>query len=233
MRVATEHCTVDIKTDALLANLRMFATDMLPKLVRPAAQAGAQVFYDEVRTRVAAMGSGPEKAAAEAGIQVGTGNLLRSIYQAYSEDKSGPSKAAYVISWRTGKAKKGAGGLTIAPHGHLVELGHRRKYKVYKRGGRWYTRVRPEAIGYKVKYIGLGRFRMIKDPNGNRLTKPNWRAGDAVMSQYFDPLPGGKSGWQRVPGKAFIRGSYEAKKAAATAAMIQRMREEFARVMSG
>ena len=124
---------------------------------------------------------------------------------------------------------KGAGGRAIAPHGHLVEFGHWRKYKVNKRGGSWYTRVRPEAIGYKVKYIGLGRFRMIKDPKGQRLTKPNWRSGDAVMSQYFDALTDAK----RVPGRAFIRLSYEAKKNAALQAMLARMRADFPKAVAG
>lgn len=229
MRVAREHVTVSTNSDQLVANLKMFATDIVPKLVRPAAQAGAQVFYDEVRTRVAALGDAPEKAAAEAGVQVGTGNLLRSIYQAHSEDKSINGKSAYVISWRTGKSKEGSGGLTTAPHGHLVELGHWRKYKVYKRNGRWFTRVRPEAIGLKVRYIGNGKFRMVKIPGATRMEKPNHRMGDAKMSQYFDPL----IEWKKVPGKAFIRLSYEAKKNAAQQAMIARMRGDFAKAMSG
>lgn len=229
MRIAREHVTVSTNSDQLLANLKMFAKDIVPKLVRPAAQAGAQVFYDEVRTRVAALGDAPEKAAAEAGMQVGSGRLYKAIYQGYSKDKSINGKSAYVISWRTGKSTEGSGGLTTAPHGHLVELGHWRKYKVYKRGGRWYTRVRPEAIGFKVKYIGLGRFRMIKIPGATRMDKPNHKMGDAKMSEYFDPL----IEWKKVPGKAFIRLSYEAKKNTALQAMMARMRSDFAKAMSG
>jgi len=235
VRIAREHASVSVNSDELLSNLRLFATDVVPKLCRPAAQAAAQVFYDEVRSRVAALGDKPEQAAAEAGVSVGTGNLLRAIYQAHSEDKSVNGKQAYVISWRTGKVKKDKrdkqvqGGLTIAPHGFLVEFGHWRKYKVYKRNGRWFTRVRPEAIGLKVKYIGQGRFRMVKIPGATRMEKPNHKMGDDVMSKYFDKLPDAK----RVPGKAFIRLSYEAKKNAALQAMIARMRADFPKAVAG
>lgn len=74
---------------------------------RPAAQAGAQVLYDDVRQRVA-------------GIKKHTGNLARSIYQAYSKDNSGRGIGTYHVSWN---AKK-------APHGHLVEFGHLQRYEV-------------------------------------------------------------------------------------------------------
>lgn len=74
---------------------------------RPAAQAGAQVLYDAVVQNVQ-------------GIKVHTGNLRRSIYQAYSKDNSGDGRAQYHISWN---AKK-------APHGHLVEWGHLQRYEV-------------------------------------------------------------------------------------------------------
>ena len=85
---------------------------------RPAAQAGAQVLYDAVKNNVAALGKK-------------TGNLDRSIYQAFSEDKSGPGKAVYHISWN---AKK-------APHGHLVENGYIKKWEVVlsKKTGKWIT----------------------------------------------------------------------------------------------
>ena len=84
---------------------------------RPAAQAGAQVLYDAVKNNVAALGKK-------------TGNLDRAIYQAFSEDKSGPGKAVYHISWN---AKK-------APHGHLVENGYIKKYQVVLTSkGKWVT----------------------------------------------------------------------------------------------
>lgn len=74
---------------------------------RPAAQAGAQVIYDEVKRNVAR-------------IKRKTGNLASSIYQVYSKSDSSPGVATYHISWN---AKK-------APHGHLVEFGHLQRYEI-------------------------------------------------------------------------------------------------------
>ena len=65
--------------------------------VRAAAQAGAQVFYDEALLRV----------------PVKTGTLRSSIYQVYSKENSTPEHATYHVSWNRSKA----------PHGHLVEFG--------------------------------------------------------------------------------------------------------------
>jgi hypothetical protein len=85
--------------------------------VRPAAQAGAQVYYNEVTLNVSRIGKV-------------TGNLAASIYQVYSKDNSTPTKATYHISWN---AKK-------APHGHLVEFGHLMTRKAYiGSDGKWYT----------------------------------------------------------------------------------------------
>ena len=74
---------------------------------RPAAQAGAQVLYDEVVRNVSR-------------IKRHTGNLASSIYQAYSSAKSSPGVATYHVSWNARKA----------PHGHLVEFGHLQRYEV-------------------------------------------------------------------------------------------------------
>ena len=93
--------------------------------VRPAAQAGAQVLYDEVVKNVAAIG-------------VKTGNLKRAIYQVYSGQNNNKKKALYYISWNTQKA----------PHGWLVEYGHIQRYQSYQRkDGTWRTKVRPEMRG--------------------------------------------------------------------------------------
>lgn len=64
---------------------------------RPAAQAGAQVLYGQVRINV----------------PVGTGRLKSAIYQVFSQDFSGDGYATYHISWNKKKA----------PHGHLIEGG--------------------------------------------------------------------------------------------------------------
>lgn len=82
---------------------------------RPAAQAMAQVFYDAVKANAS-------------GIRRHTGNLSRSIYQAYSADNSGAGRATYHISWNARKA----------PHGHLVEYGHLQRHLVtIDERGRW------------------------------------------------------------------------------------------------
>lgn len=102
---------------------------------RPAAQAGAQVLYDAVKNNVAALGKK-------------TGNLDRAIYQAFSEDKSGPGKAVYHVSWN---AKK-------APHGHLVENGYIKKWEAVlsKKTGKWITlknRPLPTPVHVPGKYF--------------------------------------------------------------------------------
>lgn len=92
---------------------------------RPAAQAGAQVLYNEVQTNVKK-------------IKRKTGNLASAIYQAYSENNSGPGRATYHVSWN---AKK-------APHGHLVEWGHLQRYEYYQDdAGKVRPKVRPGMQG--------------------------------------------------------------------------------------
>jgi len=67
-------------------------------VVRPSAQTGAQILYDEVKSRVPVL----------------TGLLSDSIYQVYSQDNSKQEvSATYHVSWNKKKA----------PHGHLVENG--------------------------------------------------------------------------------------------------------------
>jgi hypothetical protein len=96
--------------------------------VRPAAQAGAQVFYDEVKLNVGR-------------IKPKTGNLAASIYQAYSKDNSNETLSTYHISWNARKA----------PHGHLVEFGHFQRFKQYVGSdGKWYTTkipIAPRQVG--------------------------------------------------------------------------------------
>lgn len=88
---------------------------------RPAAQAAAQVIYDEVERNVQALGRK-------------TGNLARSIYQVYSQKNSGPGLATYHISFNA----------QVAPHGGLVEFGHIQRYVVrLGKGGKFYTARRP------------------------------------------------------------------------------------------
>jgi len=69
---------------------------------RPAAQAGAQVFYDEVRSRVPV--SSQAHATKGGKLVFQPGNLKAAIYQAYAEDESGDGRATYRISWNKQKA---------------------------------------------------------------------------------------------------------------------------------
>lgn len=90
--------------------------DIVEAAARPAAQAMAQVLYDEVKANVAKLGKK-------------TGNLASAIYQAYSADNSEPGLATYHVGWN---AKK-------APHGQLIEFGHLQIYKAYMKDGIWYS----------------------------------------------------------------------------------------------
>lgn len=78
--------------------------------VRPAAQAGAQVLYDEVKVRVPVS---KKTRKLKSGRTVAPGALRDSIYQVYSKDNSQAERATYHVSWNYKKA----------PHGHLVEFG--------------------------------------------------------------------------------------------------------------
>jgi HK97 gp10 family phage protein len=99
--------------------------DRADAAARPAAQAAAQVFYDEMVRNVEAM-------------RQKSGNLRRSLYQVYSTDNSAPGRATYHISYNHRKA----------PHGQLVEFGHIQRYVVRMgKGGQFYTVKRPESAG--------------------------------------------------------------------------------------
>lgn len=129
-----------IKFDPSLLNQRLERIGSAAMAaVRPAAQAGSQVLYDEVKLNVGR-------------IKKKTGNLDASIYQAFSADNSRVSgakfggneayeHATYHISWNARKA----------PHGHLVEYGHLMTRKAYiGSDGRWYTskvKIEPKLVG--------------------------------------------------------------------------------------
>lgn len=103
--------------------------------IRPAAQAGAQVFYEEAVLRA------PSR----------SGKLKSAIYQKFLPEESSDRKATYKVSWRTGY-KKGTDGtaLPTAPHGHLLEFGWVQRYEVYYNSrGEFKTKIRPEAKGKK------------------------------------------------------------------------------------
>ena len=112
------------------ASLQKFiqsASSKVEDAVRPAAQAGAQVIYDQAKRNVQAIGKK-------------TGNLERSIYQAFSPEKSKLLTAVYHVSWNQ----------KTAPHGRLVEYGHIQRYVSYVGSdGNWYTAKRKGVKGKK------------------------------------------------------------------------------------
>jgi hypothetical protein len=99
--------------------------DAVAEGIRPAAQAAAQVLYDDVQSNVAR-------------IKKRTGNLASSIYQVYSELNSSQGRAVYHVSWNARKA----------PHAGLVEYGHLQRYRYYKSSdGQIRPMVRPGMDG--------------------------------------------------------------------------------------
>jgi HK97 gp10 family phage protein len=132
-RIPPGHNTVTMSVDAsgfhkLMGDL----VDAAAEAVRPAAQAGAQVFYDRAVANVNGLAHAPLKVAA---LGSKTGNLKGSIYQVYSKTKSTEGEqATYHISWNARKA----------PHGHLVEYGHIMRYRTFvatkgPKKGQWVT----------------------------------------------------------------------------------------------
>ena len=90
--------------------LSQFTAALRAKALRPAAHAGAEVMYHEMRQRV----------------PVRDGQLYSAIYQWHDEKRSGPDRQVYVVG--PNKVK--------APHWHLIEYGHWRVNKVIREGGR-------------------------------------------------------------------------------------------------
>lgn len=129
--------------DSLLADLGA----EVDAAVRPVAQAAAQVLYERVKINVRALGRS-------------TGNLERSIYQAFSPEKSVEGqRAEYHVSWNH----------RTAPHGHLVEWGYLQRYRYYRgNDGRVRPMVRPGMDGKK---------------------PPGRRASQAQKDAYYVTLP--------------------------------------------
>lgn len=145
---------------------------------RPAAQAAAQVLYDEVLKNVAR-------------IKRKTGNLSKSIYQAYSPSNSGVGHATYHVSWRTSKGSA----FGRAPHGHLVEFGHLQRYKTY--------------VGND------GQVRTMVRPGMDGTNRPGRKASQAAKDAYYVPLEGGP---RQVAARPFLRPAWAKAKDALDAA---------------
>lgn len=93
--------TVEFDFSSIAAKLDK-VTEAAQEAVRPAAQAGAQVFYDEVKLRA------PESAKAHSTknkkLTYQPGNLKKAIYQAFADKQSTDDRAVYRISWNKDKA---------------------------------------------------------------------------------------------------------------------------------
>jgi len=110
--------SVDFDFNKILLKLDKI-TNAAESAVRPAAQAGAQVFYEEARVRCPVSdeahffyGKNSKKSGVRYFFQ--PGNLRDSIYQFYNKrDSSNNRNAVYSISWNHQKA----------PYGYMVEYG--------------------------------------------------------------------------------------------------------------
>ena len=86
--------------------------------IRPAAQAGAEELYLEARLRVPESSKahffyGTESKKTGVRYLFNPGDLRKAIYQVYSKDHSGKTRATYHISWNHQKV----------PYGYMVEFG--------------------------------------------------------------------------------------------------------------
>lgn len=121
--------SIEFDDSAVMAGLDRLG-EAAKKAVRPAAQAGAQVFYEEVK-RLApqsppgtahiftSRSRGKSKSGARAKYLYYSGDLKRSIYQAFSKENSGESFATYHISWAKNEGRSGR----AVPYGYMVEYG--------------------------------------------------------------------------------------------------------------
>lgn len=135
--------------------------EVIEGAIRPAAQAAAQVFYNEVKLRAAR--------ASEKGW--GTGNLSKAIYQAYAKKYATPDRAIYHVSWRRSLTVFDQGAPTARSYGHLLEYGWLQRYATYlDKKGNWVTAVRPEMLGKP---------------------KPKRRASQAMKDAYYVLRKGG------------------------------------------
>lgn len=79
------------RLNAKLDSIKKAAEDA----ARPAAQAGADVFYREVQARVP-VSAAPHKSGKKT---YSPGTLRKAIYQAFADKESGQGSAKYRISW--------------------------------------------------------------------------------------------------------------------------------------
>ena len=107
--------------DAALDALKLKAE----QAIRPAAQAGAQVYYDAVKATVpvskeghwfqgtSARGKSTPESKRAASYWFESGSLKGAIYQVYSKDSSSKTNAEYQVAWNHRKV----------PYGFMVAMG--------------------------------------------------------------------------------------------------------------
>lgn len=117
--------TITSNIDDVWRQLRTQIEGATAEASRAAAQAGAQVFYEEVRARAPvsekahffygdAATKAPRGQKKDLSYEFRPGNLRRSIYQYYNKRLSDKGNAVYSIGWRHKQA----------PYGYMVEFGH-------------------------------------------------------------------------------------------------------------
>ena len=121
---------VELNTAAWEAQLEELENG-IENAVRPAAQAGAQILYQEVLAPVPAADTGqwfygPTAKKAKPGEKKSkaywfpAGTLRNSIFQNFRQELSGPEKAFYRVGWRWSNQK---GGMPVAPYAYMLEYG--------------------------------------------------------------------------------------------------------------
>lgn len=95
--------SVSMKFDDTALQAKLTALqEKLQETVRPAAQAGAQVLYDEVKLRAPTSTKAHSTKGKKQTYQ--PGNLKSAIYQVYSKSNSNEIKATYQVSYNQKKA---------------------------------------------------------------------------------------------------------------------------------
>ncbi len=140
---------IKMDTSGFVSALRKKAGE-IQAATRPAAQAGAQVIYDQARLNVPVSKSahffyGTSYRKTGKKYFFSPGNLRNSIYQVYSKSNSGDNKATYHISWNH----------TKAPYGFMVEFGTSRAPAHPFLGPAIHDKQDVAAAAMKTKFLGL------------------------------------------------------------------------------
>ena len=118
---------IEFHDGGVLDMLDKLPAEIHSKAIRPAAQAGAQVLYDEVRARVpvsreghlfygSAAKSAPKGQKKQHAYWFNSGSLRKAIYQKHVPEKAVDGTHVYHISWRKT-------GPDAVPYGFMVEYG--------------------------------------------------------------------------------------------------------------